>query len=315
MVMNWKPHKTVTRSVVVIGSVVGSLVLAASAFAFLTEVPVSTGTSDQITPAAAGTTLSWSRNGAADTGPYNEYVQVGSGPRVRVNGRNTQGFGGGISGTTLVYQRVYKNQSDIRFYDVVTARYLATPAGWNTTSWEWSPTISGTQVLFGRETDIPSSNSLRQQIMLGDLATGQQTVIGKATATFTAEYPGQVNGNYAVWTSCSTSSCHLEEYDIATKTKMAIPTQGTPFDYAASVTSSGTVYFAHSGNGCGTSVTLVKYPLGGPATVLVAFPKGIDVSSTYVDDTSGTPTLYYSKGSCKKNAAGNHNGDIYKVVD
>jgi hypothetical protein len=62
-------------------------------------------------------------------------------------------------------------------------------------------------------------------------------------------------------------------------------------------------------------VSLVKYPLGGPATVLVAFPKGIDVSSSYVDDTSGTPTIYYSKGSCTKNSAGNYNNDVYKIVD
>ena len=312
--MNRKTHKSVTLMVVV-GGVVGSLMLAASAFAFLTEIPVHTGAPDQITPAAAGSTLSWSRNGPSDTGPYNEYVQVGSGPRVQVNGRGTQAYGGGISGSTLVYQRVYKNQSDLRFYDIPSATYLATPAGWNTASWEWSPTISGTEVLFGRATDIPSSTSTRQQIILGDLATHQLTVIGSATAKFTAEYPGQVNGNYAVWTSCSTTSCHLEEYDIATQTKTAIPTQGTPFDYAASVTSTGTVYFAHSGSGCGTSVTLVRYPLGGPATVLVAFPKGIDVSSSYVDDTSGTPTIYYAKGSCRTNAAGNHNDDVYKVVD
>jgi hypothetical protein len=280
----------------------------------LTEVRVFSGVPDQITPAAAGSTMSWARNGAADTGPYNEYVQVGSGRRVQVNHTGTQAFGGGMSGSTLVYQRVYKGQSDLRFYNVASATYPATPPGWNTASWEWRPTMSGTEVLFGRKTYIPSSHSWRQQIILGSLTTHQQTVIGTATATFAAEFPGQVNGNYAVWTACSTTSCHVQEYDIATQTKTAIPTQGTPFAYDASVSSTGTIYFAHSSAGCGTNVTLNKYPLGGPTAQLVAFPKGIDLGSTYVDDTSGTPTIYYSKSTCNTNGTLTHS-DIYKVVD
>jgi hypothetical protein len=314
MGMNWKPHKSVTWTVAG-GGVVASLVLVGSAIASLTEVPVLTGPSDQITPAAAGSTFSWSRNGSADTGPYNEYVKAGSAPMVQVNGRNTQGYGGGISGSTLVYQRVYRNQSDIRLYDMASGKLLATPAGWNTASWEWSPTISGSKVLFGRETYIPSSRSWREQIILGDLGTGQQALVATATATFDTKLPGQVNGNYAVWTACTTAtSCHVEEYDIATHTKTAIAAPSAVFNYAASVSSTGTVYFASSGNGCGGSVTLGKYPLGGPASVLVAFPNGIDLTSSYVDDTSGTPTIYYSKSTCNTNGSLTH-GDVYKVVD
>jgi hypothetical protein len=76
------------------GVVAGVLVVVATAVAALTQVAVLTGVPDQILPAAAGTTLSWSRNGPFDTGPYNEYVRVGSGPIVQVNGAGTQGFGG-----------------------------------------------------------------------------------------------------------------------------------------------------------------------------------------------------------------------------
>jgi len=72
------------------------------------------------------------------------------------------------------------------------------------------------------------------------------------------------------------------------------------------------VYFAHSGAGCDNGVTLVRQPLGGSDTVLVTFNKGIDVNSSYVDDTSGTPTIYYSKTSC---ANGANHGDVYKVID
>jgi hypothetical protein len=107
----------------------------------------------------------------------------------------------------------------------------------------------------------------------------------------------------------------VEEYDIATRTKTSVPQQpGNSENYFPSVSSTGTVYFASSGSACGANVTLVKYPLGGPATVLIVFPRGIDLSSTYVDDTSGTPTVYYSKSACNKDGSRTH-GDVYKVVD
>jgi hypothetical protein len=109
-------------------------------------------------------------------------------------------------------------------------------------------------------------------------------------------------------------ACNVYRYDIAAKTTTLIANtvpSGTQ-QYAPSVTSTGTVYFAHSGSGCGAAVTLVRQPLGGSDTILVTFNKGIDVHSTYVDDTSGTPTIYYSKTSC---ATGGNHGDIYKVID
>jgi hypothetical protein len=58
----------------------GSLVAVPAAWAFLTPIPVYTGVPDQITPAFLGNVHSWARNGPRDTGPYNEYLRIGSGP-------------------------------------------------------------------------------------------------------------------------------------------------------------------------------------------------------------------------------------------
>jgi hypothetical protein len=296
------------------GVVAVVLVVVASAVAALTQVAVLTGVPDQITPAAAGTTLSWSRNGPFDTGPYNEYVRVGGGSIVQVNGAGTQGFGGGISGSTLAYQRVYKGQSDVRFYDVAAHTYSSPPVGWNTAAWEWRPTISGNLVLFGRLSG--SGTTFTAKAYLGDRTTGGLTLLATRIGRYALVYPGQVNGNYAVWMQCQDYrvACNVYRYDIAAKTTTLIPNTfpSGPDQYSPSVTTTGTVYFLHAGSACGSSVTLVRQPLGGSDTVLVTFNKGIDVNSTYVDDTSGTPTIYYSKTSC---ANGGNHGDVYKVVD
>jgi hypothetical protein len=151
-------------------------------------------------------------------------------------------------------------------------------------------------------------------VYLGDRTTGKLTQLASG-GNLAA---GQVNGNYAVWEQCDQNSvayCSVYRYDIAAKRTTLIPNRFVAngrFEYSPSVTKAGTVYFIHSGNGCGVSVTLVRQPLGGSDTVLVTFKKGVDVSSTYVNDTGGTPTVYYSQSSC---ANGGRHGDVYKITD
>jgi len=293
---------------------VAALAAAAVAHATLTQVPVMTGPSDQVTPAAAGDTLTWAHNGSGNGGPMNAYVRVGSGPVVKLNGTGTQGFAGGISGDTVIFQRLSSGQSDIRLYDASSHTYPALPGGWNTSAWEWRPTISGNLVLFGRQSG--SGTGFTSKIFLGDLATGHLTLLATRTGRYAIAWPGQVNGNYAVWSQCSDTriSCSVLRYDIAAGTTTVIPnTFGSgKQQYAPSVASDGTVYFIHSGSSCGASVTLVRQPLAGPKTVLVSFNNGVDVDTTYTDDSTGTPSVYYAKGAC---AGGFIQRDIYKVVD
>ena len=283
-----------------------ALGVAGLAYAALTPVAVLTGVPDQIQPAASGSTLAWDRNGPSDSGPYNAYVWPRGAPVKQLNGPGTQAFSPGISGSLVIYQRVTGGQSDLRLYNLTTHAYTAPPTGWNTTQWEFWPKISGNMVLFGRE-----HANQTYSIYLGDLATGQVTLLQNANQG--VEQPGQINGNFAVWTLCASRTCHVFRYDIAahTTTQLPAPT-GSLNKYSASVSSTGTVYYVHGGAMCGSSVKLVRYPIGGPDTVLVSFAGGVDVSGTYVDDTSGTPVVYYSRSSCGN--GGNH-GDIYKVTD
>jgi hypothetical protein len=287
-------------------------------------VPVVTGGPDQVTPAASGGTLAWSQ--WSHPRGYDEYLRVGSGPiqkigvrALRLDGIDSGWTGGGISGTTLVYARVMDTKTPssslIRFYDIATHAYSSPPAGWNPSRgqgfWNWHPSISGRFVLFGRQSTGGVGSF--QEVYLGDRTTGKLTQLASG-ASLAA---GQVNGNYAVWEQCDdnrVAHCSVYRYDIAAKTttRIANTFSSGAFQYAPSVTKTGTVYFIHSGNGCGVSVALVRQPLGGSDTVLVTFKQGVDVGSTYVDDTGGTPIVYYSQSSC---ADGGRHGDVYKIID
>lgn len=297
------------RAATLLALAAAGLTCPAAALAEPTPVPVLTGSTDQITPAAAGTTLVWARNGLNDRGPYDVYVRVG-GKVIQVNSPITQAFGGGISGDTVVYQRVFKGQSDLRYYNIATGTYSA-PSAWNSGAWEWSPTVSGTHVLFGRASGSGSSAVERGE--LGDRSTAGVTELVSLSGTYARVFPGQVNGNYAVWSQCInvTVLCNVWMYDIAAGTTTLIRNtfSGGKYQYAPSVTADGTVYFVHSGSSCG-AWQLVKKPLGAPAAVMLTFAHGIDVNSTYVDDTGGTPVVYYSRYAC----AGNRQGDVYRVA-
>jgi hypothetical protein len=303
----------------------GSSAKTASTPTARSPVPVVTGVPDQIEPAASESTLSWSQ--WSYPRGYDEYLRVGNGPihrigarPLRLDGIGPGGTGGGISGTTLVYARSMDAKlpasSLIGFYDIATHTYSSPPAGWNPSPgerfWNSHPSISGRFVLFARHSVDP--DQLFQEVYLGDRTTGALTQLASG-ANLAA---GQVNGNYAVWEQCDRNGvayCSVYRYDIAAKKTTLIPNRfiaSGRFEYAPSVTATGTVYFIHSGNGCGTSATLVRQPLGGSDTVLVTFKKGVDVGSTFVDDTGGTPSVYYSQSSC---TGGGRHGDVYKITD
>jgi len=266
-----------------------------------TPIPVRTTRADEITPAAAGSVLTWSRNSAAHPGRYNEFAHTAAGT-VRVNASG-QARGGGVFGSTLVYQ----NGSRLRLYDVTTRETTSSLPGWANGS-ESAPTISGDHVLFGRSAGAGAS------VRLGSLSTGSQMILGSSFKQ-PPPIPGQVNGSFAVWIACQTPrTCSLIRLDMTTHTRTGLPNRiiGYP-PPAPSVTGTGTVYYVTRGVGCGSRATLIRQPVRGRAVVVHRFDPGVAVNSTYVDDTSGTPTVYYSRGVCVDGRV--PNADIYKIVD
>jgi len=180
--------------------------------------------------------------------------------------------------------------------------------GVNTQGWEWHPTISGPWILFGRL----RSSTHRRQMILFNLSSQQFILLAdrpEGPATNPSMTPGQVNGNFAVWEQCTATACNVWEYDIAAATKTRIPNT-TPghYNYAASVDSVGTVYFAHSGRSCGGAI-IEKRPVGGPTSIIVAL-RGRDVESSYFGDSLGNspPSLLFAKYNCRTGS-----DDIYGI--
>jgi hypothetical protein len=282
---------------------VGLVWLASTALGAVVQVPVLTTPRDEIQPAAADGWLAWSQNSVAHPNLYSEYARPSGGARFRVNHVGTQGFGGGIDGTTLVYQQVSRGQSAIKLFNLATHARSNPPTGVNTPRWEFSPTISGSWILFGRANFAVH----RWRVILFNTATHQLIVLADRTGRNVSAAPGQVNGNFAVWQQCTATACNVWEYDIGAATKTQLPNT-TPghFNYASSVDSTGTAYFAHSGNSCGA--TIEKRPVGGPTSVVVAL-RGRDVESSYLATITSQSNLFFAKFNCRTKS-----DDIYKII-
>jgi len=269
-------------------------------------VGVLTTPRDEILPAGNTNIFLSSQNGAAHPHLYTEYVQRGAssfgpGPRIRVNAIGTQGFSGSPSGPTsspeLIYQQVKGRQSDIKFFE--NGVRWNPPAGVNTPAWEYRPTASGAWILFGRL----RTATHRRQIILFDRFSQQVIVLadrpagppGNPSAT-----PGEVNGDFAVWSQCTATACNVWEYDIATAMKTRLP-NATPghYNYAASVDTAGTVYFAHGGRTCG-GARIEKHPLGGAASIVWSLRPHRDVTSSFFANHFDftPPSLLYARYDC-----------------
>jgi hypothetical protein len=294
------------------GAFAGCVLTAWAARSQLPQRPVLTTRLDEQNPAAGGGYIAWSRNSRARRRHFDAYVRQGRGRTIRLNARGTQGWIGGISGTTLVYQQAVRNRSDLKLFDLARRTRSNPPPGFNTRSWEWHPTVSGEWILFAR------SSEDADYMILRSLATGRQLVLDTLTDTSGDAQlePGQVNGNFAVWTKCvSRTECIVFRYGLAQGTKTGFEAPRGKLHYGASVTAAGTVYLARSGRSCGNRVELWRYPLDGPPSLLLRFRRGQDFRFSYAvtlpqQRETAVTEVYYDRVRCARKS-----WDIYKVVD
>ena len=164
--------------------------------------------------------------------------------RFRVNARGTNGANGEIDGDVLVYQQFRGRNSDLKFFDLADRQRSSPPAGVNTDQWEYWPSMSGDHLLFARL----YGNGVRK-IFLFDLATGTSDRLGEVRGKRAFLAPGEVSGDYAVWSSCRPSAvCDVIRYHIPDGVRETIANDGSR-QHAPSVTPDGTVYFARSRTG------------------------------------------------------------------
>jgi hypothetical protein len=296
--------------------VVSMVWLAATAPGAVSQGILPTTPRDEILP-AADAWLMWSQNSAAHPRLYSEYVEDNGGssgtpgPRIRVNAAGTQGFPGSVLGPglrRLIYQQVRGRQSDLKVFDTVTHARTNPPVGVNTPAWEYRPSASGAWILFGRL----KTATHRRKIILFDRFSQQVIVLADRPAGPPEQSwatPGQVNGQFAVWSQCTATACNVWEYDIAHATTTRLP-NATPghYNYAPSVDATGTVYFAHGGRTCG-GARLEKQPLGGPASVILALRTRDVTSSSYATHFgNASPSLLFARHNCQK-----HSNDISAI--
>jgi hypothetical protein len=273
----------------------------ATAWASVPDTPVRAGRSHEALPSADGDAgyLAWTQNSAARPKHYDAFVSLSGAPKVMVNATGTSGYNGGMDGTTLVYQQVRRGQSDLRLFDLGTHQ-RSIPAGVNTPQWEWRPSISGQWLMFGREN--LRTRPVKTRVLLYNTATSQTITL---VDTAGLSEPGQVNGDYAVYTHCGRLTCNVFRYQISTALSRRV-------QYAPSVSADGTVYYASSRFACGKDVRIRRFVVGdASASLMTIMPAGRDIHTTYADDmTEGTTRVLHDRASCTGSS-----DDIYQVVD
>jgi len=250
--------------------------------------------------------LAWQQNTEKAPHHYDVFARpLDGGSKRKVNAPGTNGANGDIAGNLLVYQQFRGGRSDLKFFDLSDRKRSPLPGKINTGRWEYWPSMSGDWLLFARRygADV-------RKIFLFNLSTNESRLVGKVRGSNTFLAPGQVSGDYAVWSTCrSRTECNVVRYHIPERKREVIPNHGVR-QHAASVTPDGTVYFARS-RGCGNNVTLIRHSPEGQETALWRLPSGDDVGSTkaYVDQ-QGVTTLYFDQFACGRSTQ----SDAWQVV-
>jgi Divergent InlB B-repeat domain len=274
----------------------------------VTDIPVLTRKTGEFQPARGPDHLAWEQNTRAHPRHYDVIARPeDGGGRIRVNPRGSSAAMGSIDGHLLVYQQFRRQRSDIKFYDLATGQRSNPPRAVNSRDWEYWPSLSEFWLLFAR---LDSESNRR--LLLFNLATGERRTLDSTTSQKAFVTPGQVNGNYAVWTTCTSETrCNVYRHEIASDTTVLIPNPGK-FQRAPSVSPTGIVYLSRGGRQCGQRVALIRYPLNGPETVLLQLPEVLDIRDTYAyTEPNGITHLYYERSGCGNPTA----SDIYKVMD
>jgi hypothetical protein len=295
--------------VVILSAALGGASLAglSGAEAALSPLPVKTSLADEYAPAADGAWVTWTQASHAHPNRFNVFARRSSGPKIKVNPAGTNGAGGGIDGSTLVYGQSRGNiAGDIRKFNLKTHRRSDFPAKVSSRWHEYHPTISRPWVLFSRY----FSTTRTTKVFLFNMETSALRMLGSESGRHRYVYSGQVNGDYAVWGRVRPSGQDVFLYRISRKESTKIPSPVFA-QYDPAVAADGTIYYERSGNACGASVSLVRKPLGGTATVLHSFPAHVDGGFGYVQEKSdGSLHFFFGQVKCRSGR-----WDIYKVID
>ena len=251
--------------------------------------------------------LAWQQNTRKRPNHYDLYVRpVGGGSTSRVNAKGLNGANGDIEDNRLVYQEFRRKRSGLRFFDLTTHEQSRPPSGVNTAQWEYWPSLSGQSLLFGQ-----LMHNGTRRLILFDLSTGEKKVLARVRGESASLAPGQVNGDWAVWSRCtSKSACNVTRYRISTQESDIIDNPHHRKQHSPSVDANGTVYFASGNGGCGNRVRLIREGLDGSEEELWRLPNGDDIGRTHVQMRPHGNTVLYDEFSCGRRVQ----SDAWQIV-
>jgi hypothetical protein len=281
--------------------------LSGPAAAGIAPSAVKTGTANEQRPAATTAWFAWTQappDHPNRTNVWAEATPVDGTDEFRVNPPGTRAWTGGIEGNQLVYQQIDGGDSDIRRANLTSIPPpISSPPNVNTDRWEWAPTISTDSngdawILFGRQ----NTSSGAQRVIAYNVDTAASRELQMTTNFRYALIPGQVNGDWATWTSCK-PNCQVRYVNLVDASPIAtVPRPSfVRHQYAPSVAEDGTLYYVRSGSGCGANVRLMRTDAGSTQR-LVDLPDRRDIFTTYASDEGLQTRVYYDRVGCGSGA-------------
>jgi hypothetical protein len=258
-----------------------------------------------------GTHLVYSMSRPGRPAAYDAFVRTGS-AAVKLNLSGTA-YAGQLSGDTVPFQSVRRGDADIRFYSISTGSRSSAGTVVNSRNWEFGPSLSGRFLLFGRRTRGTSPETDR--LLLYNAVSRQLRVIAEHRGEPDRDvFPGQVNGDYVVYTTCTPAraTCRVTRYRISTRRRLTVPQPARRIGYGAGVTSAGVVYFVRGAWACGAGATIRSYdPATGTGRLLLRLGRGYDADQGFVFENGPADEFLYSRSRCSSKSGG---WDVYKVV-
>ena len=245
--------------------------------------------------------LAWQQNSTRRPRQYDVFVRdVDGGPTTRVNPAGTNGANGDIAGDVLVYQQFEEGRSGVRFFELTTGERGHPPKGVNSEHWEYWPTVSDRWLLFGRL----ARRSNTRRVILFDLSTGEGKTLAKVRGRQTFLAPGQVSGDWAVWSRCTARSpCNVVRYQISTGEREG----HRRFERGGPSLAIG----GRSEGRCSTCAEVIAAAIESASSdsrsrvaegVLWRLPNGDDIGRTHVQMRARGETILYDHFSCGRPA-------------
>ena len=244
---------------------------------------------------------------------YSVEIEDQAGQSAYINAPGTEGFSGGIDGTTIVYSERDGTNQHLKLFDLATGQRSDIPA-LDTAAPDSHPTISGPWILFTRGDRASSTDVLLFNRVSGELRT-LASITAHGTRAFV--YAGQVAGNYAVWGRVTASGQDVFRYQINTRTTTLLRRpRGLFARYDPAVTAAGSVYWEQSSNACRPQVQIAGETRGGRLRVLATIASGADAGYMYaVSGKNGAIVLYsrFTYQGCEHSQSKAGPGAIYLI--